>query len=322
MPEPYATRHAYREALAEVMKEDDRIICVDADTGLFTDTDFGSAANRYVNVGIAEQQAMSMAAALALDGWLPYVTTFAAFAETRAAESIKIDIAYNAAPVRIAVTHGGLSAEHLGPTHHALADLAVMRVLPNITVTVPADAAATRSFVRQSVSLPGPLYLRLGRKPTSAIQARDLPVIGQVQRLRAGGEVLIAACGPHPVAAALAAADELAAGGITAGVLNVHTLAPFDTAALVAAATPAALVVTVEEHWSSGGLGGAVAETLGHHAPRPLVTIGVPRAFVDIAGGQSHLLSSYGIDAEAIVARVRQARARQCSHEHPVKKEE
>ncbi|HET9896849.1 MAG TPA: transketolase C-terminal domain-containing protein [Streptosporangiaceae bacterium] len=307
MSEPQATRQAYREALVEAMALHDRVVCIDTDTGLFTDADFGPAARRYMNVGIAEQHAMSMAAGLALDGWMPFVTTFAAFAGTRASEAVKIDIAYNAVPVRITVTHGGFSAEQLGPTHHALADLAIMRTLPNMTVVVPADAQATRSFVQQSLTLPGPMYLRLGRKPTESVPTAEPPRIGQIQRLREGGEVLIAACGPHPVTAALAAADELAAEGIAAGVLNVHTLAPLDIPALVTAARPAGLVVTVEEHWISGGLGGAVAEALGRHAPRPLITVGVPGAFVDVAGGQSHLARRYGIDGPAIAARIRQA---------------
>ncbi len=318
MSEPQATRQAYREALVEAMARHDRIVCVDTDTGLFSGADFGSAARRYVNVGIAEQHAMSMAAGLALDGWMPFVTTFAAFAETRAAEAIKIDIAYNAAPVRIAVTHGGFSAEQLGPTHHALADLAIMRTLPNMTVVVPADAEATRSFVQQSLTLPGPMYLRLGRKPTQSVPTAKPPLIGQIQRLRAGGDVLIAACGPHPVAAALAAAGELASDGIAAGVLNVHTLAPLDVAALVAAARPARLVVTVEEHWISGGLGGAVAEALGRQLPRPLITVGVPATFVDVAGGQSHLALRYGIDGPAIAERIRQAPAGEPALMYPV----
>src|SRR5262249_23586729 len=146
------------------------------------------------NVGIAEQHAMSMAAGLALDGWRPFVTTFAAFAAARALEAVKIDIAYNRAPVRIAATHGGLSAGHLGPTPHGLPDPAARRPLPNRPVLVPADAAAVTEFVRQSAAHPGPLYLRLGRKPTPAVPAAEPPRIGRVQPLRSGGDVVIVAC--------------------------------------------------------------------------------------------------------------------------------
>ncbi|HET9894912.1 MAG TPA: transketolase C-terminal domain-containing protein [Streptosporangiaceae bacterium] len=312
-----STRLAYREALLGAMAEQPRVVCLDADTGLFADADFGQAAGRYVNVGIAEQHAMTMAAALALDGWMPFVTTFAAFAETRAAEAVKIDVAYNAVPVRIAVTHGGLSAEQLGPTHHALADLALMRALPHMTVVVPADAGAVRSFVQQSLTWPGPLYLRLGRKPTEPVPAEDPPVIGQIQVLRARGDVVIAACGPHPVAAALAAAAELAVGGISAAVLNVHTLAPLDLGTFTEAARRAVLVVTVEEHWTAGGLGGAVAEALGRHAPRPLITVGVPGTFVDVAGSHAHLLDRLGITGPAIADRIRHALTSHTDSAHP-----
>lgn len=305
--EPYATRAAFRDAVIAAMTEDERVVLVDTDTGLFGGVDFGPAADRYVNVGIAEQHAMSMAAALALDGWTAFVTTFAAFAAARALEAVKVDIAYNRARVRIAATHGGLSAGHLGPTHHALADIAAMRTLPNMTVTVPADADAVTEVVRQSADLPGPLYLRLGRKATPPVPAAEPLRIGRIQRLRDGGDVVIVACGPHPVLAALEAADDLAGAGIRAGVLNAHTVAPFDTAALVEAVESAALVVTVEEHRCSGGLGGVVAETLGRSAPRPLLTVGVPEVFVDTSGGHEHLLNRCGISGPAIASQVKDA---------------
>lgn len=309
MSEPYATRAAFRTALVAAMAEDERVICVDTDTGLFSGVDFGAAADRYVNVGIAEQHAMSMAAALALDGWTPFVTTFAAFAAARALEAVKVDIAYNRARVRIAATHGGLSAGHLGPTHHALADIAAMRTLPNMTVTVPADADAVAEIVRQSAALPGPLYLRLGRKATPPVPAADPLRVGRLQRLREGEDAVIVACGPHPVLAALEAAGDLARDGIHAGVLNAHTVTPFDTATLIEAATRAALVVTVEEHRCAGGLGGMVAETLGRRLPRPLITVGVPEVFVDTYGSQDDLLNLCGITAPAIASQIREAMA-------------
>lgn len=293
--------------MVATMSEDERVVCVDTDTGLFAGVDFGPAADRYVNVGIAEQHAMSMAAAMALDGWTPFVVTFAAFAAARALEAVKVDIAYNRARVRIAATHGGLSAGHLGPTHHALADVAAMRTLPNMTGTVPADADGVAEIVRQSADLPGPLYLRLGRKPTPLVPAPEPLRVGRLQRLRAGDDVIIVACGPHPVLAALEAAGHLAEDGIRAAVLNAHTVAPFDTAALVEAATRAALVVTVEEHRCAGGLGGVVAETLGRSLPRPLITVGVPEVFMDTSGGHEHLLNRCGINGPAIASQVKDA---------------
>lgn len=303
-----ATRHAYRDVIAELMLGDERIICLDTDTGLFSGTDFGAAAHRYVNIGIAEQNLMGMAAGLAVCGWIPFVNTMAAFASTRAAEAVKIDIAYNGLPVRIAATHGGLSAGHLGPTHHCLEDLAIMRALAGMTVVIPADAGQAADLVRQVVGLPGPVYLRLGRKATPPLpDVGDRAAAGRIQSLRTGGDVVIAACGPHPVMAALAAAEELASEGIEVTVLNVHTLKPFDTEGLLTAADGASLVVTAEEHWLSGGLGSAVSEVLAEHAPARVTRIGVPDTFAGIVGDHEDLLAHFGLTGRGIAESVRRS---------------
>jgi transketolase len=296
-----AARDAYRDLLVKLMADDPRVFCLDSDTGLFSGVDFGPAADRYLNLGIAEHNLMGTAAGLAASGKIPFVNTMAAFATTRALEAVKIDIAYNALPVRIVATHGGLSAGHLGPTHYALEDLAIVRTLPNITVVTPADASATEDAVRQSLGLPGPVYVRLGRKPTPPLDAGPIEV-GRAQRLRDGGALVIYACGPHPVLAAMEAAESLASRGVEAAVLNVHTLKPLDVAAIVAAARHVPVAITVEEHWRAGGLGGAVAETLAEHAPTRLARIGMPDVFADLAGDQEHLLGRYGITGERIVA--------------------
>lgn len=303
-----STRLAYRDRLLALLPDHPRLVCLDTDTGLFNNADFGSAAHRYVNLGIAEHNLMLVAAGVAASGFMPFVNTMAAFAASRTAEAIKIDIAYNALPVRIMATHSGLSAGHLGPTHHALEDLAVMRALPNMTVVVPADAAATRAAVEQALDLPGPLYLRLGRKATPALPAgADPPRIGEVQLLRAGHDVVLVGCGPHPVLACLAAARELAHDGTSVAVLNMHTVKPLDVTGLLAHTADAALVVTVEEHWRSGGLGGAVAEALAEQAPVRVLRVGVPDTFATTVGGHDALVAHYGLTADAIVARVQQA---------------
>ncbi|MFF5973381.1 transketolase family protein [Streptomyces sp. NPDC012769] len=302
-----ATREAYRDTLLPMLERHPELICLDSDTGLFSADHAAAAGEQYVNLGIAEHNLMGMAAGLAACGRIPFVNTMAAFAASRALEAIKIDIAYNRLPVRIMATHGGLAAGHLGPTHQALEDLAVLRVLPQMTVVVPADAAATEAFVEQSLNVTGPLYVRLGRKPTPPLPPAPPPVIGKAQTLRQGGDVVLAACGPYPVLACLAAADVLAGHGIEATVLNLHTLRPFDTETLVAAARPAPLVVTVEEHWRSGGLGGAVAETLAEHAPTRVLRLGVPDRFVDTVGNQEHLVTHYDLTAERVVRTVRTA---------------
>jgi transketolase len=272
--------------------------------------DFGTGAARYINLGIAEQNLMGVAAGLAACGRMPFVNTMATFATTRALEAVKLDIALNNLPVRVVATHGGLSAGHLGPTHHSLEDVAVMRLLPNATVIVPADATATEELVRQCLELPGPVYVRLGRSATPEIDPGDrddpagpAPRIGRAQVLRRGQDVTLAACGPHPVLIALEAADELAALGVGVTVLNLHTIKPLDVAAVVAAATGTAAIVTVEEHWSTGGLGSAVAEVVTEQAPTRVLRVAVPDVFVAGTGGQRQLLERAGITRAAVVAR-------------------
>ncbi|MEV4001378.1 transketolase C-terminal domain-containing protein [Actinomadura sp. NPDC049753] len=305
-PRPRSAREVYRDLLPELMRADDRLYCLDSDTGLFEAAAFAGVPGRYLNLGIAEHSLMGTAAGLAASGNVPFVTTMATFAATRALEAIKIDIAYNALPVRIVATHGGLAAGHLGPTHHALEDLAVMRALPGFTVVVPGDAGQAGEAVRQSAALPGPAYIRLGRSATPGLDGAAPEAgpfeIGRAQWLRRGGDVAIVACGPHPVLAAARAADRLAEQGVRAAVLNLHTLRPLDVAAVVAAAEGTAGVVTVEEHWRSGGLGGAVAETLAEHAPARVARVGMPDTFAERAGGQEDLLDRYGITAGAVVA--------------------
>ncbi len=305
MTGPAATRTAYRDRLLGLMTDNPRIVCVDTDTGLFTGADFGIAASRYIDLGIAEHTAMGVSAALAAAGWLPFVNTMATFASTRALEAVKINIAQTGVPVRIVATHAGVAAGHLGPTHHALEDIAVMRALPNMTVVVPADAEAAASAVEQAAELPGPVYVRLGRKPTPALPGGLEPArIGRLQPLLAGGEVLIVGCGPHPVLASLAAAEMLRLEGIAAGVLNAHTVKPFDTGTLLAHAASAVLVVTVEEHRTSGGLGGAVAEALCDSLPRRLLRIGLPDVLMPVSGSPEYLLGLHGLDASTIASRV------------------
>ncbi len=302
-----ATREAYRDTLLSLLGSHPDLMCLDSDTGLFSADHAAAAGDQYLNLGIAEHNLMGIAAGMAACGRRPFVNTMAAFAASRALEAIKIDIAYNEFPVRIMATHGGLAAGHLGPTHQALEDLAVLRALPGMTVVVPADAAATAAFVEQSLDIDGPMYVRLGRKPTPQLPEGPPPVIGQAQTLRHGSDVVLACCGPYPVLACLAAAEVLAQQGIDATVLNLHTLRPFDAEGLVAAARPASLVVTVEEHWRNGGLGGAVTEVLAEAAPTKVVRLGVPDRFVDEVGNQEHLVTHYDLTAEHVVSTVQTA---------------
>jgi transketolase len=296
---PPPARVAYRDLLTAIMASDERVYCLDTDTGLFTGADFGAAASRYVNLGIAEHNLMGVAAGLAASGKIPFVNTMATFAATRALEAVKIDIAYAGLPVRIVATHGGLAAGHLGPTHHSLEDLAIMRALPGFTVIVPADAAAAQEAVAQSLEAPGPVYIRLGRSATPPIEGGPT-TLGQAQRLRGGSDIAIFTCGPYPTVAALRAADQLAVHGVQAAVINMHTIKPLDTAAVLAEARRMPALITVEEHWRCGGLGGVIAETLCEHAPTRLARIGMPDTFAQVAGDQPYLLEFYGISEQQV----------------------
>jgi transketolase len=260
--------------------------------------------DQYVDVGIAEANLMSVAAGLASSGVLPFANTMAAFASARALEQVKLDIAYHNLPVRIAATHAGFSAAHYGPTHHAQSDLAAIRTLPNMTVLSPADAGETVRLVTAAAYLPGPVYLRLGREATAPVydEAPDRAVIGKAVRLRAGDDVTIAASGALPVRYALDAADELAARGIGARVLNIHTIKPLDVRALVAAAEQTAGVVTVEDHSVLGGLGGAVAEVLAEHRPARVHRVGIADVFCARPGTHAEQLAAAGVSAGHVVA--------------------
>jgi transketolase len=292
--------------LLAAMPSDDRLVCLDSDTGLFLGKDFGTAADRYLNLGIAEQNLLGAAAGLARCGRIPFVNTMATFASTRALETVKIDLAYANLPVRIAATHSGLSAGNLGPTHHSLEDLAIMRLLPGMTVLVPADAAATAVLFEQCRELPGPVYLRLDRIPTPVLSVEAPPVrIGRAQPLRQGDDVLLVCCGPYPVQLALRAAELLAVRGVEAAVLNMHTVKPLDERSLADWNTP---VVTIEEHWRTGGLGSAVAEALAETGRR-VRRVGVPDRFVSMAGDQRFLLERSGITAESVECAALQALA-------------
>jgi transketolase len=297
-----STRDASRRALVRLAERDRRVWCCDTDMGGLADGFARRCPDQYVDLGIAEANLMTVAAALAAAGKIPFANTMASFACLRAGEQVKIDIAYNNAPVHILATHAGLSGGHLGPTHQALEDLAVMRAMPNMTVVVPSDAAMADQAVAAVAQLSGPSYLRLGRHPTPLVHpAGSVFTLGRAAMLRDGGDVTLVACGPHPLLAALAAHDLLAARGIAARVLDMATLKPFDTAAVVDAATRApAGLVTVEEHSIVGGLGSAVAETLAEHRPAPLRRIGMPDRFCAHVGSQEELLEVYGITGRAV----------------------
>lgn len=300
---PESDRAAYRAALVDLARADPRIWCLDSDMGGLEKQFQAELPSQYVDVGIAEANLMSIAAGLAKSGVLPFVNTMAAFASARALEQVKLDIAYHGLPVRIAATHSGFSAAHYGPTHHAQSDLAALRSLPNMTVLTPADAGETVRLVRAAAYLPGPVYLRLGRNPIDPVYTEEIDVtVGRAVELRSGDDVTIAAAGALPVRFALDAADELAAHGVGARVLNIHTIKPLDVDALVAAAEQTAGVVVVEDHSVLGGLGGAVAELLAEHRPAPVRRVGIADAFCTRPGTHAEQLAEAGVSVAHVVS--------------------
>jgi transketolase len=299
-PEP-ATRDVYRQVLLELARADPRIFCVDSDMGGLEDTFGAELPGQYVNVGIAEANLMGVCAGLAAAGLIPFANTMSAFAVWRAGEQLRTDIAANNLPVRIVATHGGLSAGHYGPSHHALEDFAVTRTLPHLTVVAPADATETAHAVRAAAYHPGPVFIRLGRGATPPVHRRPYPfAFGVAVELGDGDDVTIIAAGALPVGVALAARGELARCGIGARVLDMHTIKPIDREAVLRAARQTAGIVTVEDHVVAGGLGGAVCEVVCAEHPCRVTRIGADESYVDAVGDESELLAGAGITAERV----------------------
>ncbi|MGW6739908.1 transketolase C-terminal domain-containing protein [Streptomyces sp. NPDC055025] len=307
-PDP---RAVYREALLELAAADPRVICLDSDTGGLEDTFGERFPERYVNVGIAEANLMTVAAGLARRGFVPYVHTMATFATLRAGEFLKLDVVGNRLPVRVIATHGGLAAAHFGTSHFALEDLAVTRALADLAVVVPGDARQIGAATRQLHELPGPGYLRLGRSATP-VPPGPAPgfLLGRARVLREGADITLVAAGPLPLLFALEAAQELAGDGIGAQVLDLHTPHPLDQDGLLAGCRGRAGVVTVEEHRPQGGLGDAVAEVVSAELALPLRRLAVRGRPGARVAGQRAALEAHGVSTGAVVDAARELVAR------------
>jgi transketolase len=292
-----ATREAYGKALAALAKENERIVVLDADLSKSTKTaDFAQVApERFFNVGIAEQNMAGVAAGLATAGKIPFISSFAVFASGRAFEQIRNSIAYPALNVKIAATHAGISVGEDGGSHQSIEDIALMRVLPNMTVLSPADGPEAELAVRAAVEHPGPVYLRLGRLALPQIHGENYQFrLGRGVLELAGRDIVIFATGMM-VSHALEAATLLAEEGISAAVANIHTIKPLDTEFVLEQAALCGAALSVEEASIIGGLGSAIAETLlegGCHAP--FLRLGVADQFGQ-SGSPAALLKHYGL---------------------------
>lgn len=302
-----ATRESYGNALVECGKEYDNLVVLDADLAEATKTGIFKKAfpERHIDCGIAECNMVGIAAGLASTGKIPFVSSFAMFVAGRAYEQVRNSVGYPHLNVKIGATHAGISVGEDGATHQCNEDIALMRTIPGMVVINPADDVEAKAAVRAAIEHEGPVYLRFGRLAAPVINdnADYKFELGKGVTLREGKDVTIIATGLC-VSESLAAADKLAVDGISAKVINIHTIKPLDEELVIAAAKETGKVVTVEEHSVIGGLGSAVCDCLSENAPTPVLKIGVNDTFGE-SGPAVKLIAKYGLDAESIYSKVK-----------------
>ena len=302
-----ATRESYGNALAELGAQYPDLVVLDADLAGATKTGVFKKAfpERHIDCGIAEGNMMGVAAGLAAAGKIPFASTFAMFAAGRAFEQVRNSIGYPHLNVKIGATHAGISVGEDGASHQCNEDIALMRTIPGMTVINPADDVEAKAAVKAAIEHEGPVYLRFGRLAVPVINdpASYQFEIGRGITMREGMDVTIIATGLE-VSESLEAAKMLEADGVSAEVINIHTIKPLDTELVVASAKKTGRVVTVEEHSIIGGLGGAVAEVFAEQAPTKMLRIGVNDTFGE-SGPAKALIEKYGLDVKSIYEKVK-----------------
>ena len=303
-----ATRESYGNALVELGAEHDNLIVLDADLAAATKTGVFKKAypDRHIDCGIAECNMMGIAAGLSTTGIVPFASTFAMFAAGRAFEQVRNSIGYPHLNVKIGATHAGISVGEDGATHQCNEDITLMRTIPGMVILNPADDVEAKACVKAAYEYNGPVYLRFGRLAVPVINDRpDYKFeLGKGVVLREGKDVTIVATGLC-VSSALEAAEKLAADGIDAKIINIHTIKPLDEELIVAAAKETGKVVTVEEHSVIGGLGSAVCDALAEKCPVPVKKIGVQDVFGE-SGPAAALLAKYKLDGEGVYEQVKE----------------
>ena len=302
-----ATRNSYGSALVELGKEHEELVVLDADLAGSTQTAvFGKAfPERHINCGIAEANMTGVAAGLAASGKIPFMSSFAMFATARNFEQIRNSIGYPQLNVKIAASHAGISVGEDGATHQCLEDMALMRQIPGMVVLNPADDVEARAAIKAAYEHVGPVYIRLGRLAVPVLNDEENYKfeLGKGVVLKEGTDVTIFATGLEVYEAVLAA-EMLEKDGISAEVVNIHTIKPIDKELVIASATKTGKVVTVEEHFTTGGLGSAVCEVLSENAPTKVLRIGVNDVFGE-SGPALELIHKYELDAEGIYKKVK-----------------
>lgn len=307
MSKKIATREAYGKALARIGLSNEKIVVLDADLSKSTKTaEFKKeCSDRFINMGIAEGNMMSVAAGLAACGKIPFASTFAIFAAGRAFEQIRNSICYPKLNVKVCATHAGITVGEDGASHQSVEDLSLMRSIPNMTVISPSDAVETEAAIEAVAEYDGPCYVRLGRAPVNVINDTvDYKfTIGKGVVLREGTDASIIATGIM-VDAALEAYDILKNQGINVKVINIHTIKPIDEELIISAARETGVIVTAEEHSVIGGLGSAVCEVTSENYPVPVLRVGIKDVFGE-SGKPDELLKAYNLTAEDIVMQVK-----------------
>lgn len=299
--EQEAIRTGFGRGLVEAGRRDPRVVALCADLKESTKMDRFAKAfpDRYIEIGVAEQDLVTVGAGMALAGKVPFVSSYAAFSPGRNWEQIRTTICLNETNVKVVGSHAGVSVGPDGATHQMLEDIALMRVLPNMRVVVPCDSLEAEKATIALAASEGPAYLRLAREKTPVITTKATPFkLGSAQVLREGTDLTLIACGPM-VYQALVAANELSARGIQAEVINCATVKPLDDETLLASARKTGRVITAEEGQVAGGLGGAVAELLGDHAPLPLMRVGMRDRFGE-SGDPNQLLEHFELTGSHI----------------------
>jgi len=303
-----ATRESYGNALAACGQDFPNLVVLDADLAGATKTATFQKAfpDRFIDCGIAECNMTGIAAGLATCGKIPFISSFAMFAAGRNFEQVRNSIGYPHLNVKIGATHAGITVGEDGATHQCNEDVALMRTIPGMTVIVPSDDIEAKAAVRAALEMEGPVYLRFGRAAVPVINERDdyKFEIGKGVLLREGKDVTIIASGIC-VESALGAAEKLAADGIDAEVINIHTIKPLDEELVLASAKKTGKVVTVEEHSVIGGLGSAVCDVLAEKAPTKVCKIGIYDKFGE-SGPAAALVEKYGLDAQGVYAKTKE----------------
>lgn len=299
-------RDGYGKALLKLIGDGKPVVALDADVAKSTRTVWvrDQYPEHFLDMGIAEQDMVGTASGLALGGMIPFASTYGVFLAGRAWDQIRTTVCYNNLNVKLAGAHAGISVGPDGATHQALEDVALMRVLPNMTVVVPCDAVETEKATLALAEREGPCYIRFGREAVPVITDEDSPFeIGKANVLRDGKDAVLFANGAM-VYEGLEAAKQLAGEGIDLMVVNLHTVKPLDQEAVVAAARKTGRVITAEEHQAAGGMGSAVAECLAQHYPVPMRILGMQDGFGE-SGAPDELMKRYGFSSDAIYQAVK-----------------